>query len=147
MFGKPALEQAMGLWQERLWKHRIISRPLCFTYFGVLSPENVTAKTAHFCYRNFLYRRWICKGTRKENNCIWREYYCLGGRTFPTHGADKSLALPGRKQARKNVRDASDFNNIETRALIKFFPPARQGDEGNSRRSDRNISLFPSWSS
>ena len=25
------------------------------------------------------------------------------------------------KQARKHVRDASDFNNIEMRALIKFF--------------------------
>jgi len=33
-----------------------------------------------------------------------------------------------------------DFNNIETRALIKFFfPPARQGAEGNSNHSDRNI--------
>ena len=29
-------------------------------------------------------------------------------------GADKSLALPGRKRARKHVRDACDFNNIET---------------------------------
>jgi len=36
-------------------------------------------------------------------------------------GADKSLALPGRKQARKHARDARDFNNIETRAVIKFF--------------------------
>ena len=36
-------------------------------------------------------------------------------------GADKSLARPGRKQARKHVRDARDFNNIETLALIKFF--------------------------
>jgi len=36
-------------------------------------------------------------------------------------GADKSLARPGRKQARKHVRDARDFNNIETRAVIKFF--------------------------
>ena len=36
-------------------------------------------------------------------------------------GADKSLALPGRKQVRKHVRDARDFNNIETRAVIKFF--------------------------
>ena len=35
--------------------------------------------------------------------------------------ADKSLARPGRKQARKHVRDARDFNNIETRAVIKFF--------------------------
>ena len=36
-------------------------------------------------------------------------------------GADKSLARPGRKQARKHVTDACDFNNIETRAVIKFF--------------------------
>ena len=28
-------------------------------------------------------------------------------------GADKSLARPGRKQARKHVRDVRDFNNIE----------------------------------
>jgi len=58
-------------------------------------------------------------------------------------GADKSLARPGRKQARKHVRDARDFNNIETRS-VKFFFPARQGAEGNSRHFDRNISLFPS---
>ena len=36
-------------------------------------------------------------------------------------GADKSLSRPGRKQARRDVRDASDFNNIETRAVIKLF--------------------------
>jgi len=36
-------------------------------------------------------------------------------------GADKSLSRPGRKQARKHIRDARDFNNIETRALIKFL--------------------------
>jgi len=71
-----------------------------------------------------------------EKNCI---------RFYIYRGADKSLALPGRKQARKHVRDARDFNNIETRAVIQFFP-ARQGAEGNSRHSDRNISLFPSWS-
>jgi len=35
--------------------------------------------------------------------------------------ADKSLARPGGKQARKHVRDARDFNNIETQAVIKFF--------------------------
>jgi len=38
-------------------------------------------------------------------------------------GADKSLARPGRKQVRKHVRDARDFNNIETRTVIKFFFP------------------------
>jgi len=36
-------------------------------------------------------------------------------------GADKSFARTGRKQARKHVRDVRDFNNIETRAVIKFF--------------------------
>ena len=37
--------------------------------------------------------------------------------------------------------DACDFNNIETRAVIKFFFfPARQGAQGNSRHSERNIS-------
>ena len=40
---------------------------------------------------------------------------------IPYRGADKSLARPGRKQARMHVRDARDFNNIETRAVIKFF--------------------------
>ena len=35
-------------------------------------------------------------------------------------GDDKSLARPGRKQDQKNVRDARDFNNIATRAVIKF---------------------------
>jgi len=35
-------------------------------------------------------------------------------------GADKSLARPGREQARKLVRDARGFNNIETRVVNKF---------------------------
>jgi hypothetical protein len=38
------------------------------------------------------------------------------------------------------------FNNIEMRAVIKFFPSAKQGAEGNARHSDRNSTLFPSWS-
>jgi len=61
-------------------------------------------------------------------------------------GVDKSLCRPGRKQARKHIRDARDFNNIETRAVINFLFPARQGAEGNSHHSDRNISMFPSLS-
>jgi len=36
-------------------------------------------------------------------------------------GADKALARTGKKQARKNVRDARDFNKFETRAVIKFI--------------------------
>jgi len=44
-------------------------------------------------------------------------------------GADKFLARPGRKQVRKHIRDARDFNNIETRAVIKFFFFFLQGKE------------------
>jgi hypothetical protein len=40
-------------------------------------------------------------------------------------GADKSLARPGMKQARKHIRDARDFN-IETQAVIKPPPPQPQ---------------------
>ena len=43
------------------------------------------------------------------------------GNVSSYRGADKSLARPGRKQTPKNFRDALDFNNIETRAVIKFF--------------------------
>ena len=46
-------------------------------------------------------------------------------------GADKSLARPGRKEAWKHVTDARDFNNIDTRAVIKYFFSTRQSAEGN----------------
>ena len=47
----------------------------------------------------------------------WREFLSA------PWGAGKSLARPGRKKTREHVRDARDFNNIETRAVIKFFSP------------------------
>ena len=36
-------------------------------------------------------------------------------------GADNSLARLGKKQPRKHVRDLRDFNNIDTRTVIKFL--------------------------
>ena len=47
-----------------------------------------------------------------------RMEYCIA---VHIRGADKSLARPGRKQVRKLARDARDFNNIETRDVIKFL--------------------------
>jgi len=47
---------------------------------------------------------------------------CKNQRIYQLYrGADKSLARPGRKQARRHVRDSHDFNNIETRAVVKVF--------------------------
>jgi hypothetical protein len=82
----------------------------------------------------------------KSGNKMTFLIYYIYFNTF-YQGADKFLARPGRQQARKHVRDVRGFNNIETRAVIKFFFffPARQVVEGNLRHSDRNISLFPSW--
>jgi hypothetical protein len=60
----------------------------------------------HFTRRDWHIERWICT----KLNTIYK-------------GADKFLDRPGRKQARKHVRDARDFNNIETRAVIKFSYP------------------------
>ena len=54
-------------------------------------------------------------GYRHGQNTCKGEYYSL------YRGADKSLTRPGRKQARKHVKDARDLNNIETRAVFKFF--------------------------
>jgi len=39
-------------------------------------------------------------------------------------GVDKSLVRQGRQQARKYVRDARDFNNIDTRT-VKFLSPSQ----------------------
>jgi hypothetical protein len=55
------------------------------------------------------------------NFCTWATLTSLIVGQVWYRSADKFLARPGRKQARKYVRDASDFSNIETRALIKFF--------------------------
>jgi len=35
--------------------------------------------------------------------------------------------------------DARNFNNMEMRAVIKFFFPSRQGAKGNSHHSESNI--------
>ena len=70
--------------------------------------------------------------------------YCII--LYNTRPADKSLARPGRKQARKHVRDARDCNKTRDASCRQVLFPARQGAEENAHHSDRNISLFPSWS-
>jgi len=100
-----------------------------------------------------LYVNWEVEVLKYRSHCIenfgrvggccfvmcmfWKLCGCFGN----TGRADRSLARPGKKRARKNIRDVRYFSNIEPRADIKFFP-ARQGAEGNSHDSDRNISLF-----
>ena len=56
--------------------------------------------------------------------------------------AEKSLARPGRKQARKYVRNARDFNNIETRAVIKFLSSCKARRRRKFAPFWQKISLF-----
>ena len=61
--------------------------------------------------------------TMKEHHTVFQDrvFKNCGHKVYQYRGIDKSLARPGRKQARKHVRDARDFNNIETRAVITFL--------------------------
>jgi len=60
-------------------------------------------------------------------------------------GADKSLARSGRKQAQKHARDARDFNNIETRAVFKFFfpPQGKAPKETNAILTEKLACFLP----
>jgi len=51
----------------------------------------------------------------------YEETFIIKEPRYNYRGTDKSLDWPGRKQARKHVRDTRDFNNIEKRADIKLF--------------------------
>ena len=57
----------------------------------------------------------------QENNLMIARVSMLLKCMIQYRGADKSLTRPGRKQALKHDRDARDFKNIETRAVIKFL--------------------------
>ena len=88
-----------------------------------ISDTFLCAKTKEiFAWRAWKSRRVnTCQKTKHSRQilvkCIERGFCILQ----LYRNADKSLGRPGRKQARKHVRDARDFNNIETRAVIKYF--------------------------
>jgi len=61
-------------------------------------------------------------------------------------GADNSLTRPGRKQARKHVREARDFNQIETRAVIKFlFLQGKAQKEIHAILTETLACFLPGW--
>ena len=60
--------------------------------------------------------------------------------------AEKSLDRTGRKQARKHIRDARDFNNIETRAVIKFlFLQGNAPKEIYAILEETRVCFLPGW--
>jgi len=55
----------------------------------------------------------------------------------------KYFVITPHERGRSGTRAISTTSRHE---LSSSFFPARQGAEGNSHLSERNISLFPSWS-
>jgi len=60
-------------------------------------------------------------------------------------GADESLARPVRKQARKHVREARDFNNTETRSVIIFFLQGKAPKEIHAILTETLAFYLPDW--
>jgi len=73
-------------------------------------------------------------------------YIYIHTHIYTHRGADKSLARPERKQARKHVRDARDFNNIKTRAVIGFFFLQGKALKEIHAILTETLAFFPSWS-
>ena len=67
--------------------------------------------------------------------------YSIG--LFIYRGADKSLARPGRKQARKLVRDSGDFHNMETRDVKFFFLQGKAPKEIDAILTETLASFLP----
>jgi len=99
--------------------------PKKFHSYQTSSDEGALGKQQKFSFRETVRRRCVVSALRTGKLVLTE----VGNQAkqLKYQGADKSLARPGRKQARKHVRDACDFNNIETRAVIKLFSPPLQG--------------------
>ena len=114
----------------KYWCHYCrICRPVVF--------HIIFADLAHQKYQSYIFLH-LCSGNVKSISGIWKKFFIrthlplkqtllhskqLNG-VFSNHRTNNLWyiwAWPGRKQAWKHVRAARDFNNIETRTVIKFF--------------------------
>ena len=76
---------------------------------------------------------------------IWQERQEIYAKNY--RGADKSLAQPGKEKSSDTCQGRARFQQHRDASCHQVFsPPARQGAEGNSYHSDRNINLLPFWS-
>ena len=76
---------------------------------------------------------------------IWNFVSKMSSRVGSYRDADKSLARPGKKQARKNVIDARDFNNIEMKALKFFSLQGKTPKEIHAILAETLTCFFPGW--
>ena len=79
----------------------------------VINPEIPTYIPDVYKLSSYLAKKTMCFRYKEQPDMFFMEIIFY-------RGVDKSLARPGRKQARKHVRYVRDFNNIETLAVIKF---------------------------
>jgi len=84
------------------------------------------------------------RGQKSAHEHRYRHITCAPAMCIP--GVDKSLARPGRKKSSEACQGRARFQQHRDAGCHQLLFPARQGAEGNSRHSDINVSLFPSWS-
>jgi hypothetical protein len=98
------------------WWLRDLVKIFCTIIFWKLSLKTAPQKGAESCSCEIWYEVCAVIITVYLRFVLDSIFYI-----FIHRRADKSLARPGRKQARKHVRDARDFNNIEARSVINLF--------------------------
>jgi len=74
-------------------------------------------------YTEVLWTQWGNKSSRNfpYDAFVFQPTKNLEQNGSQYQGVDKSLVRPGRKQVRKHVRNARDFDNMEKQAVIKLF--------------------------
>ena len=75
---------------------------------------------------------------------IYFVLWALNNTLLLYRGADKSLAKTRKETSSEAYRGRARFQQNKDVSCLQVSFLARQGAEGNSRHSDRNISLFPS---
>jgi len=88
----------------------------------------------------------ICVYPGNTNKTVHTVHTATKQTTSMYRVADKSLVRPARKEARNHVMDARDFNNIETRAVIKFFFLQGKAPKEIHAILTETLVFFPSWS-
>jgi len=69
--------------------------------------------------------------------------FCFNAKLEVYRGADKSVALPGRKQARELVRDARDFNNMRRELSSIPTPQGKAPKEIHAIMTETLACLLP----
>jgi len=137
---------------------RLSRRWLCLSNWGFLSTkarslstqsaldEKLTRHFVALCKTGVIYgsqHRWK-RHRYKLSFLTWPNRNCIA---IMYRSAHKSFSLTRKETSSEACQRRARFQQYRDASCRQvFFTAAWQGAEGNSRHSDRNVSLFPFWS-